>query len=242
MNTTDLNNNQNFKASIKLTPYTKKMVLGLSDKHKIRFFESQKKLSLLDSTDELLLSRKKTLDGKVIPILINLKTGSMIAELTKPNNKFITSAIELIESVANQKNNFTKKIFTKNQTVIDENISKILNETKELSIHPAAQQKLNHIELEESSQILMKQFEKIYPNKEIKFKLSENEKLFIKSYDEGYIYYICNNNNIPTGKYFTVTYNKDGYILNYNKNFLEKEKVEKYYTRYTKKAIENLSR
>ena len=49
----------NFKANIKLTPYTKKLILNTPSENQLRFFNAQKKLNLMEVTDELLLSRKK---------------------------------------------------------------------------------------------------------------------------------------------------------------------------------------
>ena len=86
---------------------------------------------------------------------------------------------------------------------------------------------------------MINNFEKLYPKKELIFTLSNEEKLFIKQFDEGYIYYICNN-NMPNGKYFTATYYKEGFRINFNEQFLKKEKVEKYFKRYTSKALEKL--
>ena len=235
------NNSINFKASIKLTPNTKKWVLGLSAENQMRFINAQKKLSQLESRDELLLSRKKTMeDGKIIPVLTNLRTGAMIAQFNSPIRKISTASINLIEAAANQRETFARRIFSKNQAVIDNSIERILKKTVELPAHPISHQKLTHIELCKDAQILMKEFENKFPDKEIIFKLSENEKLFIKQYDEGYIYYICNNKNMPNGKYFTATYNNDGFRLNYNEQFITKEEVGKIFNRYTKKTIEKL--
>lgn len=237
MKITNTNSNQNFEASIKLTPSTKKWVLGLSDKNQASFIKAQKKLNQLEYPDELLLSRKKNSEGKTIPVLINLTTGAMIASLNSRYGKVSDSAINLIEAAANKGETFARKIFSRNPFVINNSIERILSQTHEIPTHPVAYQKLSHLDLDNDKQDLIKDFEKIY-DKELKFKLSENEKLFIKSYDEGYIYYICNNKNMPTGKYFTATYHKDGFRLNYNEQFMDKDLVEKYFKRYTKKAIE----
>ena len=231
--------NTTFNANIKLTPKTRKWVLDLSVENQRRFINAQNKLGELESSDELLLSRKMTKERKVIPVLTNLRTGAMIAQLSSPISKVSTASINLIEAAASQKDTFARKIFSKNQTVIDNSIVRNLSYTIELSAHPLPYQKLKHIELDNDSQSLLKELEKIFPKKEICFKLSKNEKLFIKQFDEGYIYYICDNKNMPDGRYFTATYYKDGFRLNYNDQTLSKEKVEKYYNRYTQKALEN---
>lgn len=233
--------NTNFSANIKLTPTVKKMVLELNPKRQNRFIDVQRKLMSLEAPDELLLTRRVSQDGKKIPVIINLTTGAMVAHFNHKMSKLSKAALELLEKIADIHDPLSKTFFNKNKTVIEDSRNLILTKTHELSTHPVAANKLKQIQLDEKNQLLMRKYEKTCPKKEVIFNVSENEKLFIKNFDEGYIYYLCNEKNMPNGRYFTVTYNKDGFQINYNENLLPKDKVEKYFQRYTKKGIEKAS-
>ena len=226
-----------FKSKIKKTPYTQSVINSMSIKHFERYIEVQNKLLRNGLPDEILISRKKTSDGKIIPILTNLSTGMLIMPKNADIKRFNTTLIKLLESIIDPESQYSK-LFSRNSLVIQNNTNKTLAQTKELLIHPLSHQKLTNIRLSKEDQDLMKNFETIYPDKEIIFQLSENTKLFIKSFDEGYIYYITDNNRIPNGEYFTVTYNNTGYSLNYDSNIIKKEEANRIFKRYTSKSIE----
>jgi len=235
-------NNLNFKANIKLTPFTKQFVSNMSAPHITRFMEAQKKLNQLPISDELMISRKKLKDGRIVPVITNLANGAMLLPMVNGAHKLSSSLVKMVEDIAEQKGRYSRKIFSKNINVINNSINEVLEHTDELSIHPIAAQNLNHLDLNEEQQLLMMKFEKSYPDKELIFQLSEDKKLFIKSYDEGYIYYIGNAQKIPTGEFFTVTYSKDGFIINYNESTFAQDKILKYFNRYTHKGLERLNK
>ena len=237
-----INNYQpNFQANLRLTPFTKEVILGLSTKHQTRFIEVQKNLNLLENTDELLLSRRVTSEGKVIPVITNLKTGAMLADLENPIRRFGAAAIDLLEQITALKPK-SKRIFSKNIVVINEMRDDILKNTNHLPMHPTEFQKLKSIDIADDLQLSLKKLEHKFPDKEMIFSLKNDQKLFIQQYDEGYIYYLSDKNNIPTGQYFTATYTQDGFKLNYNDTTISEEKVIKIFDRYTKKALERLSK
>ncbi len=237
-----LNNDQlNFQANLKLTPFAKEVILGLSTKHQARFIEAQKRLNSLEFNDELLLSRRVTREGKIIPIITNLKTGAVVADLENPIRRFGAAAIDLLEQIAALKPK-SKRVFSKNIVVINETTDNVLKNTKPLQIHPTEFQKLKSIDISEDLQLSLNKLERKFPDKEMIFFLKNDQKLFIQQYDEGYIYYLSDKNNIPTGQYFTATYTQEGFKLNYNNTTMSEEKVIKIFDRYTIKALERLSK
>ena len=231
----------NFQASIKLTPFAKNKILKMSRQHQSRLFKALEELKSIGGDDELLLTRKIH-NGETVAVLTNLRTGAMIANFNTSMQRFSSKALDLIEKVVEGKNGYFKRIFSKNGVVIDDSISDVLKATRELSNHPPVpSQKLKHKQLNKEEQHLLKQFETVYPKKELSFMLKNDQKLFIKRYDEGYVYYLCDRNNMPTGRYFTATYTKDGFCLNYDDKFISEVEVDKCFRRYTAKAVEKLS-
>lgn len=231
-------NTTNFKANIKITPFTKKILSEMSTSHFERFITAQRVLNQLPIKDELIITRKRLTNGQLIPVLTNLTNGAMLLPIQEESKKLTTNIIKIIEDVSKQQESYARRIFSRNINVINNSINRVFETTKELINHPIPPQKLNPIELDEKQILLMKDFENKYTDREVIFQLSELKKLFIKSYDEGYIYYICDTKNKPTGEFFTVTYSKNGFRINYDEKLLTREKVIKYFNRYTSKSLE----
>ena len=232
----------NFQANLKLTPFVKETISGLSTKHQERFIETQRTLNALENDSELMLSRRCLPNGKIIPVITNLKTGAMIADLNNPIKKFGSATIELLERIALGKKAFERRIFSNNGRVIEESIQDIQKNTFPLPSHPLTQSNLLKIELSDDLQLTMSKLEKRFPDKELIFSLKDEQKLFIQQYDEGYIYYITDAKNIPNGEYFTVNYAQNGFKVNYDSSRIAKDKVTKIFERYTSKALEKLNK
>ena len=239
MNIITNNTNTNFKAHVKYTPYMKSLYGKMSSDHMERFLEAQRKLGSINNKSELLLTRKKTYDKKIIPVIINLNTGSMVANFNSEIKKMTKSSIELLEKISNPKDPLFKRLFSKNSSEIQDSISNVLIKTKEILIHPPVpQQKLHHIELSNDEVLKMKKYDNKFSNKTNIFLIPNNLKVHIKNYDEGYNFIITDLKNIPTGQYFTVTYTLKGFRINYDPKRMDAETVSKYFNRYTQKAIE----
>lgn len=233
------NSSINFKANVKLTPYTKELYSKMSPEYMERFIKTRKTLNSINNKSELILSRKITPDRKVIPIIINLNTGAMVANLHSEMVKITKTTIELLEKVANPNNNLSKILFSNDPNTIKKSIDTVLKATKELSIHPPIpQQKISHIKLSSEDNLLMKKYYDKFSDKVNIFKLSNSHKLFIKSFDEGYNYFITDLKNQPIDKHFAINYTANGFRISYDENLISKEDAVKIFKRYTKKAIE----
>jgi hypothetical protein len=233
------NTNINFRANIKLTPYTKDLYNKMSADNMGKFLDTIRALNTINNKSELILSRKITPDRKIIPVITNLNTGAMVANFHSEMVKITKTTIELLEKVANTNNCLSKILFSNDPNTIKKSIDTVLKATRELSIHPpVSQQKLSHIKLSSEDNLLMRKFYDKFFDKVNIFKLSDSNKLFIKNFDEGYNYYITDLKNQPTGKHFIVNYTANGFRISYDENIITKEEVLKIFKRYTKKAIE----
>ena len=201
-----------------------------------------RKLLNIDSNDTLIITRRVHNDGHNVPVLKNLNTGAMVIPYRSEIKKFNALVVNLLETITDENNNLHKKLFTKNESIANITNISILNKTKKLSIHPLPPEKLTQLDTTTDDQIILKAFDQKYNDKEFIFKVSEDKKIFIKGYDEGYIYYLTDTFNKPTGDYFTATYTKEGFQLNYNPKYMAEEKVKKYFRRYTLKALENIEK
>ncbi len=239
MNIITNNTNTNFKAHVKYTPYMKSLYGKMSSDHMERFLEAQRKLGSINNKSELLLTRKKNYDKKIIPVIINLNTGSMVANFNSEIKKMTKSSIELLEKISNPKDPLFKRLFSKSSSEIQDSISNVLIKTEEISIHPPVpQQKLHHIELSNDEVLKMKKYDNKFSNKTNIFLIPNNLKIHIKNYDEGYNFIITDLKNIPTGQYFMVNYTATGYNIAYNNATLKKDAVLKMFNRYTNKSLE----
>jgi hypothetical protein len=142
-----------------------------------RFLNAQRNLKAIDNKSELLITRKKTYDKKIIPVIINLNTGAMVANFNSDIRKVTKSTVDLLEKIADTKNSISKIIFSKKPDIIKDSIDNVLVKTTEISIHPPIpQQKLSHIDLLDDEILKMKKYDSKFSNKVNIFTISKDLK------------------------------------------------------------------